>query len=789
MDHYGTWLSDVELRGPREFLGCSKGMKTPNTTIPVDRSHSQTRKFEGKLLERHRDKLHACGLNDPAIDALGFYSADDDEGRTLLRWDDNCPWKDASGLAIPYLEDPDDYTKVRLDNPPPKPGQKPVGDYDWHGGFKVDPEWKPETGMKYAGPVGLETRPYLPLPLLAGLPNKNVLIVEGELKAASAACWGQYAVGIAGVWNAHDPKAKKAGEVKGQPVLKLRPELAEAIKDAETVTIGFDSPDMVTKPQVIKAAVALARMCMDAGKRIFIAYIPQANNWDKVGLDDYLAALPERQRSGALQEYMRAALPVTPAALLKHLRNRPSDQDSLRNGLVWAAAWFGSKKAWSGWRKQLVKCEDISEDLLHAIESKLDDILAGLMGWNEPLNWLTGYMEKHDITYTLRGQFVQHGQAIETKPMVSRLRVASANASTGIKDTLLTDALNIWIDLQRKQRIVEMQQLVSYDPSAEAKIPVANWLKAVTGKVDPVEVAVVRHWIWSIKRKLHGLPVIHHIMPVIVGKTGSGKSVAVEKLLAPVRAMCAEPGDMTILADDRQLFRLAEAFVCFFDEMARCDKTDVESLKRVITSPTLEWRLLGSHVRESATNNATFIGCSNRDVNDIVYDPTSARRFYQLRSLDKTDWDAINAMDMKLIWKSVEHLKDAPIKAVLAEVQERQEGWRAKSTVEEWVDEVGLTHDLGTEDRGGGVAVDDLYAMYKQAMDEQGRRPATKAQFRKELVEQFGSQLPNGQAVLYRSSGNAYRVRLKLPNPPETSVDKVSRALSRREVGAGDYTN
>jgi hypothetical protein len=741
-------------------------MKTPRPTISAaNRTHSQSSTFDGNLLEHHRDKLRRCGLPDWAIDALGFYSANDAEGRDLLRWSNDSPWRDASGLVIPYNpQDPGEYSKIRLDYPPPKPGQTVRGEYDWHGGFTPDPDWVPETAMKYAGPVGEATRPYLPRAIMDGLPTHTILLVEGELKAASAACYGQYTVGIAGVWNAHDVKAKQDGEKKGLSVLKLHPALAEALAPAQTVVIGFDSPDMVTKPQVIRAAVTVARMCMDAGKVVRVASVPCADNWNKVGLDDYLSGLPERQRASALQQYVLGAIPVTPKTLLKHLRGHGGDQVLLRNGMVWAAAWFGNKQEYGKWRKALLKDDAFSEDLIHAVEQSIQEVQAALMGWNEPLRWVTDYFANFRINYNLRGQFIQHGRALETKPMLGRLRIASSNANTGIRDALLNEAVEVWTDNQKAHRIKEMQDLLAYDLLATAHKPIEAWLQAVTGRVDPVEVAVLQHWVWSVKRKLHGMPVIHHVMPILVGKSGSGKSVAIEKLLKPVDAMCAEPGDMTILADDRQLFRLAESYVVFFDEMAKAEQTNVESLKRTITSPTLEWRVLGSHFRNTARNNATFIGAANKPVVEIIYDPTSSRRFFQLDSLDRTDWDGINRMDMLSVWRSVNHETDTPLKSVLADVQARQEDIRARTSVEEWLEENGFVADPESD----GIWADEPYEAYLETMEKQKRRsPASPRTFRSEVKRIFGAK------AAYRSTGNRWRLRMRQSEalaPPQPAV-------------------
>ena len=146
-----------------------------------------------------------------------------------------------------------------------------------------------------------------------------------------------------------------------------------------------------------------------------------------------------------------------------------------------------------------------------------------------------------------------------------------------------------------------------------------------------------------------------------------------------------EPGDVTILADERQVFRLARSFVVFFDEMAKASKTDMDAFKNRISQADVSWRALGSNVRQTARNRATFIGASNNSLQDLVVDPTGVRRFYQVDCMDRIDWDAINAIDYTALWASVDEKGPAPVGTVLQQLAERQEELRVKDAVEEFV--------------------------------------------------------------------------------------------------------
>src|SRR5207302_233324 len=117
----------------------------------------------------------------------------------------------------------------------------------------------------------------------------------------------------------------------------------------------------------------------------------------------------------------------------------------------------------------------------------------------------------------------------------------------------------------------------------------------VTGAEDALAVAVVMHFIWQVKRKLNGLKVDHHLMLVLHGKQRSGKTEATKALLKPISLLIDMPGDLTILGDERQVFRQEQFYVTFFDEMAKADKVNVDALKNRITTERVQWRVLGAN--------------------------------------------------------------------------------------------------------------------------------------------------------------------------------------------------
>jgi hypothetical protein len=252
---------------------------------------------------------------------------------------------------------------------------------------------------------------------------------------------------------------------------------------------------------------------------------------------------------------------------------------------------------------------------------------------------------------------------------------------------MLQAALGRWQDDKRDEVIAGHKTKTAFRPNLLGDGELRRWVRAVTGDEDLVDLAVMKHFIWQVKRKLHGLPVMEHLMPVIFGPQRIGKTEAVKRLLGPIQEISDPSADMAFLKDNRELFRLATFYAVFFDEMANAERADVNILKQRISSDVVRWRMMRTTRLASAPNVATFIGATNTEIGEMLYDPTGLTRFYQLHAPDKLDWDAINNINYEDLWASVDHKAELPINPVLKKVRERQEGVRPKDSVETFFEE------------------------------------------------------------------------------------------------------
>lgn len=137
--------------------------------------------------------------------------------------------------------------------------------------------------QRYAQQAGTLNEVYLPPTInwadIAKRPSEEIIITEGELKAACAASHGYNCLALGGVTVWQSSK-------KRVPLLEPLPQIDWR---GRPVTIIFDS-DAATNPDVARAQVSLAKMLLQQGALPKIATLPSALNGDKQGLDDFLVA-------------------------------------------------------------------------------------------------------------------------------------------------------------------------------------------------------------------------------------------------------------------------------------------------------------------------------------------------------------------------------------------------------------------------------------------------------------------------------------------------------------------
>lgn len=144
--------------------------------------------------------------------------------------------------------------------------------------FKAAAGEKPQ---RYAQPPSTGVCAYLPSCVnwkqVSQDPEYELIITEGELKAAAASLQGFPTIGLGGVWNFRI----------GKEGVWFLPELEAFVWAKRTVYICFDS-DFMEKPNICAAINALCDELQERGALVRLLTLPEGDAGAKVGLDDYL---------------------------------------------------------------------------------------------------------------------------------------------------------------------------------------------------------------------------------------------------------------------------------------------------------------------------------------------------------------------------------------------------------------------------------------------------------------------------------------------------------------------
>lgn len=241
---------------------------------------------KGDWTQLGKDKLLSSGLTSKQGTELGMY-----EVASAAILDKSLDARPA--LVIPYMG----LDKKPMASHPHWPNFYRVRYLDKAAfGFK---EAAGEKDQRYAQPPGSGVCAYMPANVdwrgIAQDPEYDIIITEGELKAAAASAAGFPTIGLGGVWNF---RSSKEG-------IWFLPELAAFKWATRVVFICFDS-DYLSKPNVCQAINALCGELEERGADIKLLALPEGEDAAKVGLDDYLLEHSEDE----LKDLLRDAEPL-----------------------------------------------------------------------------------------------------------------------------------------------------------------------------------------------------------------------------------------------------------------------------------------------------------------------------------------------------------------------------------------------------------------------------------------------------------------------------------------------
>jgi phage/plasmid primase-like uncharacterized protein len=315
--------------------------------------------------------------------------------------------------------------------------------------------------------------------------------------------------------------------------------------------------------------------------------------------------------------------------------------------------------------------------------------------YTQKQDWMREFLEEHEVSYKYSGQILVGNEKVRIEDFLNQMILSSDRDGIKIPDRILNAYLGVWISERKKEEWMRVVNLIS--PYEERGLTeVKEWVRCLTGSVDPIEVSVMLHFIWQAKRKALGLKVSHHMMPVFTGKTGGGKSEAIKLLISPLSPL-SYTASLSVCSDPRESRLFGDCLVLNMDEMENAEKTDLQGLKRTITAEELTYRILSTNLHDTVENRATLVGSSNESLDFLIKDPTSIRRFYSIETLPfeklSKNWETLNRLDYTLLWRSVDPHAESPLALSLSNVRDRQESMRYQTDVELWVESSELIID------------------------------------------------------------------------------------------------
>lgn len=360
-----------------------------------------------------------------------------------------------------------------------------------------------------------------------------------------------------------------------------------------------------------------------------------------------------------------------------------------------------------------------------------------------------------------------------THDLARDIRILASELKLKLPKSDINDAVDRFIVDQKDAALLELrrtfQQRRDFDWHQLARV----CFDTDEANLDLV-VAVLRHFVWQVQRKLAGKPASHHLMPVLHGRQGGGKTYFIERFTEPLKEVTSY-SDFGQIADDRMI-DLWRSYVLVLDEMAKASKADIETVKHVISAHALERRPMRTTSIVTITQNATLIGASNHRIGELIKDDTGNRRFVELFYTRPSDDDYLHTIDWHSAWSSVQADDIAPILAVADQLAELQSDARHHGPVEYWLmhlGEVDVEHLRRAAGRDDLLSTRQLYEAYVEHRREvttgYDREHRSEQTFAQELRRVTGSD----DNAIIKKGRNKARNGWRITRPAPTSLTAV----------------
>ncbi|WP_181815748.1 VapE domain-containing protein [Alteripontixanthobacter maritimus] len=342
-----------------------------------------------------------------------------------------------------------------------------------------------------------------------------------------------------------------------------------------------------------------------------------------------------------------------------------------------------------------------------------------------PYGFVYGRLRKLAAQVSFKGEIVINGNTHVLPNVQRQLRIASREAGFSPSERSgIDDCATEWFESSRSERVKEAAEQFAVRQKFDFNHFARTYFSETTKCDHKMVAAILKKFVHQVRRKLAGQDVTNHLMLVLHGPQGCGKTYLLEKLLAPLAEFSAW-SDFEQISDGRNL-DLWKHRVIVLDEMAKSKRADIETIKHVITAASLDRRPMRSNHTVQIKNRAVLIGASNHRLDEIIRDETGNRRFAELLFRPDVEHAAIKHFKFNKMWAAVQPGDVDPIAQLMPELQEYQSMSAVAGPVLDWLQN--RRHALA----GGTYSTQRLFEQFRdyresavQGLDYQSRTAST----------------------------------------------------------------
>lgn len=339
-----------------------------------------------------------------------------------------------------------------------------------------------------------------------------------------------------------------------------------------------------------------------------------------------------------------------------------------------------------------------------------------------PLNLIKAYLEswlvQNDVAVSYNRTIYLGQETMIGADIVRKVILALAAGNLAVDEKIVEYCLQEWIDAKRLAHLEDVQARLATFASEVGEVECRKFLAVLKASYTELDLVVLKHMLWQVKRKINGLRTKHEMMLVLTGDQGVGKSSMLrDYLFKPLGDLAYSGAGFQALADERQGRLFSDHYIILFDEMSGAARSDMERTKQLITSTVFKQRRMGTTSHDSLPMNATFFGTANYALDTLIKDNTGMRRFGELKvdSLEeiRRRWADLKAIDVDALWGAVDAQADEPpISAHMDELKIKQEEIRDKSVVEFMLHEGVFERTEGVEDVTSSLTLAQAVSIY-----------------------------------------------------------------------------